>query len=299
MRHDQATAAREGQRPQATRACVHVISDSLGTTACEVAQAAAGQFCEGAVEVVRLPKVSEVAQVERHLAPRIAAGERMVVLFTIASPVLRAQVQALLAHWGVPSVDLLGPALDAIASVTGEAPHGIPGTIHRTDERYFRRIEAMEYFVEHDDGRGADDLSGAEIVLIGVSRTGKTPLSMYLAYQGYRVANIPLDHGMEPPASLFEVDPARVFGLISTTDVIASIRDQRLGDELSRAHAGSYADPACIDREMGEARALMRRLGCFTVRTDGKAIEESAAEITARLEEVARARAALQNTLNS
>ncbi|MDO5032518.1 pyruvate, water dikinase regulatory protein [Corynebacterium sp.] len=299
MRHDQATAAREDQRPQATRACVHVISDSLGTTACEVAQAAAGQFCEGAVEVVRLPKVSDVAQVERHLEPRMAAGERMAVLFTIASPELRARVRDLLARKGVPAVDLLGPTLDAIAAITGEAPHGIPGTIHRTDERYFRRIEAMEYFVEHDDGRGADDLSGAEIVLIGVSRTGKTPLSMYLAYQGYRVANIPLAHGMEPPASLADVDPARVFGLISTTDVIAAIRDQRLGDELSRAHAGSYADPSCIDREMGEARALMRRLGCFTVRTDGKAIEESAAEITARLEEVARARAALQNALDS
>lgn len=279
----------------ARRVCVHVISDSLGTTACEVAQAALAQFSEGAAEMVRLPKVDDVCQVERHLLPRIAAGERMAVLFTIASPGLRADVAGLLARLGVPAIDLLGPTLDAIAGLTGCAPHGIPGTIHRTDERYFRRIEAMEYFVEHDDGRGADDLSEAEIVLIGVSRTGKTPLSMYLAYQGYRVANIPLALGMEPPAALASVDPARVFGLISTTSVIAAIRDQRLADDMSRAHAGSYADPACIDREMDEACSLMRRIGCFVVRTDGKAIEESASEITARLEEVARARAARAN----
>ena len=85
--------------------------------------------------------------------------------------------------------------------------------IHKTDDLYFHRIEAMEYFVEHDDGRGCNDLSGADIVLLGVSRTSKTPLSMYLAYQGYKVANVPLAHGMEPPKSIYEVDPMQLFGL--------------------------------------------------------------------------------------
>ena len=149
----------------------------------------------------------------------------------------------------------------------------------------------MEYFVEHDDGRGCDDLSDADIVLVGVSRTSKTPLAMYLAHLGYRVANIPLAPGMEPPASLFEVDPAKVFGLTSRADVISDIRERRLGDDLSRSVAASYADPRAVEDEMRDARALMGRLGCFVVRTDEKAIEESAAEIVAQLARVKEARA--------
>ena len=149
----------------------------------------------------------------------------------------------------------------------------------------------MEYFVEHDDGRGCDDLSGADIVLLGVSRTSKTPLSMYLAYQGYKVANVPLAHGVEPPKSIYEVDPMRLFGLISTVDVISEIRDSRLGDDYARAVAGSYAEPESVLSELEEARALMKRLGCFVVRTDGKAIEESASEIISHLEEIKEARA--------
>lgn len=181
--------------------------------------------------------------------------------------------------------------------MTGLEPRGVPGAIHRTDEGYFKRIEAMEYFVEHDDGRGSDDLSGADIVLIGISRTGKTPLSMYLAHQGYRVANIPLATGVEPPASLFEVDPAKVFGLISTAGVVSSIRNSRLGDDLSRGVAGSYVDPELVAREMDDARALIKRLGCLSIRTDGKAIEESAAEIAMHLERVAAGRAHRKNML--
>ncbi len=234
---------------------------------------------------------------------------------------------------GVNGVDVLGPAVQALSESSGVAPSGIAGSIHRTDEEYFKRIEAMEYFVEHDDGRGADDLDDADIVLIGISRTGKTPLSMYLAHLGYRVANIPLVPGVEPPASLFSVDPGKVFGigisrtgktplsmylahlgyrvaniplvpgveppaslfsvdpgkvfgLISTTEVVSTIRDRRLGDDMSRAVASDYADPERVRTEMDEARTLIKKLGCIAVRTDGKAIEESAAEILERMRQV-------------
>lgn len=272
------------------RPIVHVISDALGDTACEVVLAAAGQFDEGSIAIARLPKVSDISQVEGYLEPRARAREHMAVFHTIVNEGLRAQVCDLLARLRIPSVDLMGPAVGVLSVLTGEQPKGIPGVIHRTDDRYFHRIECMEYFVEHDDGRNADDLSGADIVLLGVSRTSKTPLSMYLAFHGYHVANIPLALGMEPPASVFEVDPARLYGLLSTADVIADIRDRRLADDMSRAVAASYADPVSIEREMNEARALMKRLGCFVVRTDGKAVEESAAEITGHLERIERAR---------
>lgn len=279
--------------PVTVRPTVIVISDSLGDTACEVVLAAAGQFDEGSFHLLRLPKVTSVEQVRAFVDPRIDSEHREVAVFhTIVDPKLRAQVLDYLSGLHISSVDLIGPSLAVLSSLIGHEPRGIAGAIHRTDERYFKRIDAMEYFVEHDDGRGCDDLSGADIVLLGVSRTSKTPLSMYLAFQGYKVANIPLAHGVEPPASIYDVDPMRVFGLVSTVDTISEIRDSRLGDDFARAVAGAYAEPDSVRDELSEARALMKRLGCFVIRTDGKAIEESAAEILGRLDAVRAAREA-------
>lgn len=267
-------------------ATVLVISDALGETAASVALAAAGQFDEGAVAIERLSRVQDARQVKRYLESLAGAAKKIAAFHTIVQDELRSEVAGLLVEQGIAAVDLLGPAIDTIAALTGLAPKGIPGIIHQTDERYFQRIACMEYTVEHDDGRGADDLSEADIVLIGVSRTSKTPLSMYLALQGYRVANIPLAPQMEPPQALFEVDPARIFGLVTTVEAIAPIRAQRLGTAQAQSAAGSYADPDAIELEFAYARSLMKRLGCFVVHTDGKAIEESATEIIERLNRI-------------
>ncbi len=271
-------------------ATVLVISDALGETAASVALAAAGQFDEGTVAIERLSRVQDARQVKRYLESLAGAAKKIAAFHTIVQGELRSEVAGLLVEQGIAAVDLLGPAIDTIAALTGLAPKGIPGIIHQTDERYFQRIACMEYAVEHDDGRGADDLSEADIVLIGVSRTSKTPLSMYLALQGYRVANIPLAPQMEPPQALFEVDPARIFGLVTTVDTIAPIRSQRLGTAQAQSAAGSYADPDAIELEFAYARSLMKRLGCFVVHTDGKAIEESATEIIERLNRILLAR---------
>ncbi|WP_019128350.1 pyruvate, water dikinase regulatory protein [Enorma massiliensis] len=267
-------------------ATVLVISDALGETAASVALAAAGQFDEGAVAIERLSRVQDARQVKRYLESSAGAAKKIAAFHTIVQDELRSEVAGLLVEQGIAAVDLLGPAIGTIAALTGLAPKGIPGIIHRTDEHYFKRIACMEYAVEHDDGRGADDLSTADIVLIGVSRTSKTPLSMYLALQGYRVANIPLAPQMEPPQALFEVDPARIFGLVTTVEAIAPIRAQRLGNAQAQSAAGSYADPDAIELEFAYARTLMKRLGCFVVHTDGKAIEESATEIIERLNRI-------------
>lgn len=271
-------------------ATVLVISDALGETAASVALAAAGQFDEGAVAIERLSRVQDARQVKRYLESLAGAAKKIAAFHTIVQDELRSEVAGLLVEQGIAAVDLLGPAISAIAAITEDAPKGIPGVIHQTDERYFNRIACMEYTVEHDDGRGADDLSEADIVLIGVSRTSKTPLSMYLALQGYHVANIPLAPQMEPPQALFEVDPARIFGLVTTVEAIAPIRAQRLGTAQAQSAAGSYADPNAIELEFAYARSLMKRLGCFVVHTDGKAIEESATEIIERLNRILLAR---------
>ena len=256
---------------------VHVISDSLGDTAADVALAAAAQFDNGTVHIERLPKVTSIEQVRRFILQRehTLAPEKILVFHTIANPVLREELKDELARRGIPAIDLLGPALDAIARLTGESPHGQAGVLRRTDERYFRRIEAMEFFVSHDDGRNPEELTKADIVLIGVSRTSKTPLSMYLSVQGYKVANIPLAKGVEPPKELFDVEPFRIFGLLSTPQTLSTIRNERLGSLEARNVAGSYADPLCIEEELDEARVLMRRLGCIVIRTDGRAVEET------------------------
>lgn len=267
-------------------ATVLVISDALGETAASVALAAAGQFDEGAAAIERLSRVQDARQVKRYLESLAGAAKKIAAFHTIVQDELRCEVAGLLVEQGIAAVDLLGPAIGTIAALTELAPKGIPGIIHRTDEHYFKRIACMEYAVEHDDGRGANDLSEADIVLIGVSRTSKTPLSMYLALQGYRVANIPLAPQMEPPQALFEVDPARVFGLVTTVEAIAPIRAQRLGTTLAQSIAGSYADPTSIELEFAYARSLMKRLGCFVVHTDGKAIEESATEIIERINRI-------------
>ncbi len=265
---------------------IHIISDSLGATATSVVMAAAGQFEDDIVDIERLSKVDKISQVREYLDLHANPARPMAVFHTIVDSSLRNEVRSELDYRGIPSIDLIGPAITVLSTLTGAEPKNIPGVIHNTDERYFRRVAAMEFFVEHDDGRNARDLDKADVVLVGVSRTSKTPLSMYLAFLGYKVANVPLAMGVEPPAELFEVDPRRIFGLISTTNTLTEIRQKRLSDDAAFAVAGSYASPEEIDVEQQEARQIMRKLGCLTIRTNGRAVEETAAEIIEHINDI-------------
>jgi regulator of PEP synthase PpsR (kinase-PPPase family) len=274
----------EAQIP--TNPVIHIISDSLGDSAATMAVAAASQFSEGACTIRRLPKATNLEQmaafIEAHLAQADeVAGEEeageMVLFHTIADVALRAQLEDYLRDKPIAAADLIGPAIETIAEATGRAPKGQPGLIRRTDKEYFDRVGALEFAVDHDDGRNADQLDQADIVLIGVSRSSKTPLAIYLASHGYRVANVPLAAGTEPPSQLLEIDVRRIFGLTSDAALLSEIRYRRLGD--ARDVAGSYAEPASVQNDLDEARQLMRRLGCIVVRTDNRAIEETAQEI--------------------
>lgn len=254
---------------------IHVISDSLGDTATAVAQAAASQFNGEEPNIQRLARVTSPKEIRRYLESHLEP--RMVVFHTIANPALRFELIAIARSLGVNEVDLIGPAIGTLSDALEKLPSGEPGALRRTDSGYFRRISATEFAVEHDDGRNVETLHLADIVLLGVSRTSKTPLSMYLASRGYLVANIPLMYGIEPPAEIWSVDTRRIFGLISNEKLLASIRAERLGE--AGIVARSYADPEWIHAELEEARALMRRLGCIVIRTDNRAIEETASEI--------------------
>ncbi|MCL4079003.1 kinase/pyrophosphorylase [Coriobacteriia bacterium Es71-Z0120] len=258
---------------------VHILSDSLGETAEMVARAAIAQFDGDAFRIERLPRVRTVG--ELRTAVRSHCGQWCLFVYTLVDDALRREMETLCAS-GVNGIDVLGPAVATIGRVTGLQPSGEPGAIRRTDEEYFERIEAMEFAVKHDDGRNPQDLPEADVVLIGVSRSSKTPLAMYLAFKGYRAANVPLTPGTDPPKELFEVSPRRVFGLITSARVLREVRTERMR-ELG-TYVPGYADLEAIERELEEARAVMRKIGCIVVHTDNRAIEEAAQEIVRHLE---------------
>ncbi len=174
-------------------------------------------------------------------------------------------------------VDIMTGAISAIAELSGMEPTSRAGTLRVADENYFKRIEAVEFTIEHDDGRNTQDLTKADIVLLGVSRSSKTPLSIYLSQQGYKVANVPLDPSTAPPAEIYDVDRTRLFGLMTTADVLVDIRQKRLGRAITVA--SSYADPEYVYEDLEKARALMRKLGCIIIHTEKRAVEETAQEI--------------------
>ena len=263
---------------------IHVVSDSVGATAQTVVRAAAASFevYDPAMEI--LPRVGSceemLAEVEAHFHAHQAAGKGTFVLFyTLISPHMRACLREYAEEHPVEIVvvDLMGEVLESLSHACGREPVGEPGSVHSVNEYYFRRIDAMEFTISHDDGRNPQDLPDADIVLIGVSRTSKTPLSIYLSQLGYRVANVPLDPQSEPPKEIYDVDPTRIFGLIISAEILADIRKRRLGTAANVA--ASYADLECVYQDLEKARALMRKLGCIVIRTDNRAIEETSQEI--------------------
>jgi len=254
---------------------LHVLSDSLGETAEMVALAAAAQFTPDLLRIERLERINTPEQLREVVQAH--CGGHCLFLYTLVDDGLRTEMNRMVVDAGVNAVDLIGPTIHLISKVTGLAPTGEAGAVRRTDASYFERIEALEFAVAHDDGRNPEGLTQAEIVLLGVSRTSKTPLSMYLAFKGIRVANVPLALGVEPPAELFTIDRRRCFGLMSSPATLAEIRRERMR-ELGMV-VPHYADNEQIARELDDARVIMRRIGCIVVNTDGRAVEETAQEI--------------------
>lgn len=263
---------------------IHVLSDSVGITATGVARAAAVQFGVQEPCIETISKVRSMDEIvpffEEHAKwhEERTGSPRMLVFFTLVDPKLaKAFSQYAEENPNITAVDVLTPAIEAIESFTGFCPSNSSGMLHSVDRSYMKRIDADEFTIEHDDGRNPQDLTRADIVLLGVSRSSKTPLSIYLSQQGYRVANVPIDSQTTPPKEIYSVDTTRLFGLMTTPDVLVDIRTRRLGK--ARAVASAYADPEHVYKELEDARKLMRRLGCIVVHTERRAVEETAQEI--------------------
>src|SRR5215207_10145153 len=204
---------------------LHVISDSTGETAVRLVHALEAQFPEQEFEEIRHPRVETVDDL--HLALSRAKGRPAVIVYTLVEPELRGAARALCRRYKLHYCDLLGHPIEAVARVTGVAAKMTPGARAPLDSSYFKRMAAIEFAVKYDDGVGAG-LHEADIVLVGVSRTSKTPLSIYLGYLGHKVANVPIVKGTEPPKDLFEINPAKVVGLTIHADRLAEIRRARV-----------------------------------------------------------------------
>ena len=266
---------------------LHMISDATGATAARLVQALEAQFPDQAFEEIRHPRVESVDDLR--LAVSRAKGRPAVVLYTLVDEELRSTMRVLCRNAKLHYVDILGHGIEAVAKVSGRAAKMKPGARHKLDSAYFKRVAAIEFAVKYDDGLGGG-LDEADIVLVGVSRTSKTPLSMYLGYLGYKTANIPIVRGIEPPPKLFSIDQAKVVGLSIEAGRLAEIRQARARNLGGAKH---YAQLLEVYQELEHAAAVHRRLGCPVIEITELSIEETAHRVI-RLVEQRRAEAAAQ-----
>lgn len=255
---------------------VYVVSDSVGETAEFVVRAAASQFDGGHVEIRRVSYVDDKdAIVEVVTAAR---ENQCMIVFTLVLPNLRAFLLEEAAQQGVRVVDIMGPMMDAFHEVYQIEPQLRPGLVHQLDDDYFRRVEAIEFAVKYDDGRDPRGILRADVVLVGVSRTSKTPLSMYLAHKRLKVANVPLVPEVEPPDELYQVSPKKVIGLTISPDELNLIRTERL-KALGLQEQANYAAFDRILLELEYAEKIHKKLGCAVINVSNKAVEETASII--------------------
>src|SRR3954465_8861534 len=276
---------------------LHVVSDATGATASRLVQALEAQFPDQEFKEIRHPRAETPDDLR--LAVERAKGRPAALLYPLVAAELRDVRRQLCRSARVHYCDILGHPMEAVARVSGSPAQMRPGARPVLDDQYFRRISAIEFAVRFDDGVPAG-LHDAEIVLVGVSRTSKTPLSMYLGYLGYKTANVPLVKGIKPPKELFEVDPARVIGLTIEAERLPEIRPER-----ARRLGGSnrnYTELLSIYEELDEAAAIQRRLKCPVIDTSELSIEETAARVIRLVEgrlkdqQAARAKAAKAKT---
>jgi len=258
---------------------LHVVSDSTGETAVRLVHALEAQFPDQEFEEIRHPKVE--TNDDLRLAVERARGRPAVVVYTIVQPELRASMRSLCRSARLHYCDLLGHPIDAVARVSGQAAQMTPGARPPLDSGYFKRMAAIEFAVKFDDGVPAG-LEEADVVLVGVSRTSKTPLSIYLGYLGYKAANVPIVKGIEPPAALFEVDPRKIVGLTIDASRLAEIRQQRA--RRMGGNQRAYTELAKIYDELETAEAVHRKLGCPVIEISALSIEETAARVIRLLE---------------
>lgn len=201
-----------------------------------------------------------------------------IVVHTLVDTEMRDYLLQLTREYQISSVDLMGPLIECVSEMIGQPPAGNPGLYRRLHKNYFERVEAIEYTIKHDDGKNPQGWADADIVLTGISRVGKTPLGMYLAVHGWKVANVPLVFELPAPKELFQLDRMRVIALTIDPGQLVHHRKKRQR-RLGTGRQSPYADPLNIFEEVEYAKKIFKRGGFSTINVTDKPIESSADEI--------------------
>jgi regulator of PEP synthase PpsR (kinase-PPPase family) len=257
---------------------IYIVSGGAGALGKHIARVALAQFPGVAAEVIVIPQVGNADQLAEAIAQ--VGARRGLIIHTMVDPKMRRMLIDMARERGLRAIDTIGDPLAQLADVFGRMPLGQPGLYQGQHEDYLERIKAIEYTVDHDDGRSPKHLDQADVVLTGVSRVGKTPLSIYLSVLGWRVANVPLVPGVPPPPELFEVDRRRVVGLTLDADTLMQHRHWR---QIGLAGAGgrSYSDLEALYDELEAARRVFRQGNFAVINVTNKPIEESADQVIA------------------
>ena len=262
---------------------IFVVSDSTGETAERVVRAALLQFPSHKVRVRLFTRVRDKDSVQDLLTK--AAEQNAMVVFTLVAPELREYFHQFANENDVEAVDVIGALIHKVGAFLEADPINVPTATMPLSEDYFRRVEAIEFAVKSDDGKEPRNLRKADLVLTGVSRTSKTPLSTYLAGRGLRVANVPLVLGVQPPKELFDVAPERVVCLTIAIDKLLEIRKQRL-EQLGMPADANYGLRDHVRAELEFAHDIFKKNpGWAVVDVSGRAIEESATIILEMLKD--------------
>lgn len=260
---------------------IFAVSDSIGETAQQVAMASASQFKDNA-EVKRIPYVKSLEDVE-DLMKTIEDCEACMIVSTIITVNVREYLTQKCIEKNINIINVLGPIINVASTILNKYPDYNPGAMWNTDETYYKRIEAMEFAMQYDDSKDYRGLKNADVVLVGLSRTSKTPLCMYLANKGIKAINIPLVPEVGVPEELYEIDKKKIFGLTINPLQLIEIRKRRL-DKFHRISADiEYASDSRILEEFEFADKILRKIGCRTIDVTQRAIEDTALIIMEKL----------------
>ncbi len=255
---------------------VFAISDATGKTCETVVQAALSQFKTTQIILQTISNVRSLKQINEIIEKATAVDG--IIVYTMVSTELRQKLSEMGRLHAVPTVDILGPVLTRFSDFLEISPLAQPGLFRHLDSEYFKRIEAVDYTIKHDDGVGISTLDQAEIVILGVSRTTKTPVSIYLSYRGWKVANIPVILNYDLPKELLSIDQDKIIGLTINATRLHLIRMERQ-TRLDNHDLGDYTDPEKIKAEIAYGMRWYQENNWPVVNVTYKSIEETATDI--------------------
>ena len=260
---------------------LYVLSDSIGETGELIARAAAKQFITESYEIRKYPFISDEKEIREIFDEAVTGGS--IFLYTTVLLDIKNLIDELGKAKNIPTIDIMPPPMKSLESILGYAPKREAGLIRRIDEDYFKKVEAVEFAVKYDDGKDPRGIEKADICLIGISRTSKTPLSMYLANKNFKVVNVPLVPEIGVPDELYKKDRRRIIGLVADAKKLIEIRTERL-KTLGLTNSANYASVDRIQKELEYSMEIMMNLNCEIIDVSTRAIEETASIIIEYME---------------